>query len=252
MSDCSNYLLRTPLYDDKIILSSHFLIFILEVFMKKIMKPIALIAILAMTMFCFTACGDDDATWGDKYQTLIESGEARDAENYDEMKAELDSIREEIGATYVYAMSPSKDGEPSLDGDVTSEGSFVITIDGSEEPDDWGVDYGWEVQFEEAWNGEAAAARSAWEDSDDGMDLCWSAFAPVYNSDGEVVCILGIDYPANEVVDYRAWDRDSDEWNKFEDEITGEIPAVIEDLIEKVTDYAEEYAAKLSGEEVEE
>ena len=161
-----------------------------------------------------------DAGWGDDYVALLESGEARDYADYDSMKAVLDDIRIESGATYVYVMTPATEGEPDINGTYTSDGSFVITVDGSEDPDDWGVDYGWEIQFTEAWEGMAAAARSAWINDEAGTnhDICWSAFAPVYDSEGNVVCILGIDYPCADVLnDYPEWNRDMEEWNGIEE-----------------------------------
>ncbi len=153
--------------------------------------------------------------FGDKYVALIESGEARDYAGYDELFDPINAMTEEIGATYVYTMSPlGDDGEPVLDSDGT--GSFCITVDGdAEEPDDWATDYGWEIQFTEAWEGAPAAARSAWADSDE--LICWSAFAPILDSEGNVVCILGIDYPANVIFDYPEWNRDADEWNGIEE-----------------------------------
>ncbi|MFA7662049.1 MAG: hypothetical protein WCX59_04470, partial [Anaerovoracaceae bacterium] len=105
------------------------------------------------------------------------------------------------GAYYVYCMVPDENGD------------YLITVDGSEEPDDWMVNYGFEVQFGEAWNGEAAAARSGW---DDDVPI-WSCFAPVFNSAGEVVAIVGIDLPCEILDDYPEWNRDRDEWNGLED-----------------------------------
>lgn len=213
------------------------------------------VAIMALMMaFGLTACGSEDSAapekitvpdeiaavradvegyvedaaadltndgWGDRYVALIESGEARDFQDYDDMKAVLDQIRVDTGATYVYAMSPGTDGVPTLDGDYSENGTFLITVDGSEEPDDWAVDYGWEIQFTEAWEGAAASARSAWSNDDAGTnhDICWSAFAPVYDSEGNVVCILGIDYPCADILnDFPEWNRDADEWCGYEGE----------------------------------
>ena len=218
------------------------------------MKKRILVVLMAMVMvfsmsFSLTGCGGDDPQcWGDKYAALLDSGEAREYEGYDEMKAELDGIREEIGATYVYVLTPAgEDGvTPDPAGANGEDGAYLITVDGSEEPDDWAVDYGWEVQFTEAWTGTPAAARSAWDDSEDLK--CWSAFAPVYTSEGEVVAILGIDYPCTEVaVANPEWNRDAAEWNGFEDEITGEVPVAVSTMRELVTQYAAKYAAKLSG-----
>lgn len=216
--------------------------------MKKYLK--LLVAVLTMAlMLSVTACGDKqdntaDECWADQYAALIESGEARDYADYEAIKAELDKIREESGANYVYALSPDKDGAPSLDGDTTETGSFLITVDGSEEPDDWAVNYGWEIQFTEAWDGTPAAARSAWDDEE---GQCWSAFAPVYGEDGAVVCILGIDYPCGDVIaDFPEWNRDDASWNGFEDKITGDVPEEIQAVIDSTTELADKYAKQLS------
>jgi len=214
------------------------------------MKKRILVVLMAMVMvfsmlFSLTGCGGDDPQcWGDKYAALLDSGEARDYEGYDEMKAELDNIREEIGATYVYVLTPGTDGVPDIAGESGEDGAYLITVDGSEDPDDWAVDYGWEVQFTEAWTGTPAAARSAWNDSDELQ--CWSAFAPVYDSEGTVVAILGIDYPCTEVAQANPeWNRDAAEWNGFEDEITGDVPQDVADMREFVADLAAKYAKAL-------
>ena len=187
--------------------------------------------------------------FGNQYVALLESGKAREYTDYDFMKATLDAVREESGATYVYVMTPGTDGEPDINGDYTEEGTFLITVDGSEDPDDWGVDYGWEVQFTEAWEGEAAAARSAWTNDEAGNnhDICWSVFAPIYDGEGNVVAILGIDYPCADVLnDYPEWNRDMEEWNGYEDEIDEEVPDDIQAIKDKILAMAADYAQKLS------
>ena len=187
--------------------------------------------------------------FGNQYVDLLASGKAREYTDYDFMKATLDAVREESGATYVYVMTPGTDGEPDINGDYTEEGTFLITVDGSEDPDDWGVDYGWEVQFTEAWEGEAAAARSAWinDEAGNNHDICWSVFAPIYDGEGNVVAILGIDYPCADVLnDYPEWNRDMVEWNGYEDEIDEEVPADIQAIKDKILAMAADYAQKLS------
>lgn len=217
---------------------------------KKSKLSVVLLALLMVfSMAAITGCGSDDASWGDRYAALLESGEARDYEDYDALKSELDTIREDCGATYVYVLTPAgEDGiTPDPTGAYDENGSYLITVDGSEDPDDWCVDYGWEIQFTEAWEGTPAAARSAW---DDGGSYCWSAFAPIYDSEGTVVAILGIDYPCDEVITaYPEWNRDAKDgvWNGFEDEITGDVPDDVAAMRELVTNYAAEYAAQLSG-----
>ena len=216
------------------------------------MKKRILVILLAMVMvfsmaFSMTGCGGDDpACWGDKYVALLDSDEARDYEGYGELQGELAAIAEEIGATYVYTLTPA-DAEGNLD--YTSDGAadthFLITVDGCDDPDPWATDYEWEVQFTEAWQGTPAAARSAW---DDGGAFCWSAFAPVKDSEGNTVALLGIDYPCDEVIaENPEWNRDGDVFNGFHDEIKGEVPTAVSDMRQLVTQYAAKYAAKLSG-----
>ena len=141
--------------------------------------------------------------WSDRLELLISQnlGEASmNSAEYTALKSTLDSYRAECGATYMYALVPD------------SEGNYYITIDGSEEPDKWGTDYGSEVQFKEAYEaGLVASARSGWQDGEG--KWCWSVFSPLYNSNGNIIAILGIDYPAPVLADYPEWDRDSDSWN---------------------------------------
>lgn len=159
-----------------------------------------------------------DDGWGDKYVDLLASGEARDYAEYNDIMQVLWDAREECGATYIYALTPLVDGEITYDVEDTSACEyFAITVDGCEEPDDWGVEYEWEIQFTEAWEGAAASARSAWDNYGDGY--CWSAFAPVYDSEGNVVCILGIDYPCDDLIaDFPEWNRDGEEFCGYEGE----------------------------------
>lgn len=214
--------------------------------MRKNSKWSILLLVLLLVLTCFSACGNDtdqqdqqepnvptetvvpdevqavkdhvtslaaeyalklDGDWGDQHAALMATAdeESYDEALYNELKAVLDGYREECGAYYVYA----------LYGEAPYDEAFNITIDGSPEPDDWFTEYEFEIQFKEAAEGEPAAARSAWDDSED--DLCWSAFAPVHDSEGNVVAILGIDYPAPEILDFPEWNRDSEEWNGIEE-----------------------------------
>jgi len=159
--------------------------------------------------------------WGDDYAALLASGEARDYEGYAALEKVLSDYRVESGATYIYALTPCVDGEIVYDVEAVDEVPFAITVDGCEDPDDWGLEYEWEIQFSEAWAGSVASARSAWDDSEegDGSYLCWSAFAPVYDSEGNIVCIVGVDYPVTEeLADFPEWNRDADEWCGYEGE----------------------------------
>lgn len=142
--------------------------------------------------------------WADEYAALLESGQGTDHPEFADLKATLDQFRIESGAYYVYVLT---DMDPDDD-------FFEITVDGSEDPDDWMYQYEVEGQFFVAQEGEPCAALSAWDDDVD--DPVWSAFAPIYDSDDNVVGILGVDYPAPAILDYPEWNRDSDVWNGME------------------------------------
>jgi hypothetical protein len=206
--------------------------------MKRHSKWLMALLVMSMVLFAFAGCGggeaeppeevsDDipaevqavidntvalaanyalqlDGEWADEYAACLASGEGRDYAGYDDLKATLDQFRIESGAYYVYILT---DMDPD-------DGYFEITVDGSEEPDDWMYQYEEEGQFHVAQNGEPCAALSAWDNDVD--DPVWSAFAPVYDSEGNVVGILGVDYPAPEILDFPEWNRDSDEWNGME------------------------------------
>ena len=71
-----------------------------------------------------------------------------DYPGYEDLKATLDQLRIRSGAYYVYILT---DMDPDDD-------YFEITVDGSEEPDDWMYQYEIEGQFLVAQNGEPCAA----------------------------------------------------------------------------------------------
>lgn len=141
-----------------------------------------------------------DGEFGDQHLALIESGQGWDYVDHDAMKAVLDGFRVDSGAYYVYCLI---DADPSDD-------YFEITVDGSEEPDDWYAQYEIESQFLAAMEGTPTPAPSAWDNDVD--DPVWSSFAPIHDSQGNIVAILGVDYPAPEILDFPEWNRDSDEF----------------------------------------
>lgn len=144
--------------------------------------------------------------YADKFVALMDSNEGREWAGYEELKATLDNIRETTGSTYVYILV---DTDPE-------DKFFEITVDGSPEPDPWMEPYDLEGQFTDAMNGTPTAALSAWyDDPDNAKDPTWSAFAPIYDTKGTIVAILGVDYPAPEITDYPEWNRDAPEWNKL-------------------------------------
>ena len=194
--------------------------------MKKSRIRLVLTTLLILTLV-LTGCGGGQESAGPEEETDILQNQ-----DYLTLKESLDGIRTDSGAYYVYMMIPNDDND------------FLITVDGSEEPDDFLTNYGWEVQFTEAMEGEPATARSGWDD-----DVpVWSGFAPVYNSDGKVVGILGVDFPSPEIEDFPEWNRDREEWNGAEDELPAEVPQVVLTAMERPMTIAAEAAETLNGE----
>lgn len=194
--------------------------------MKKSRIRLVLTTLLILTLV-LTGCGGGQEPAGPE-----EEADILQNEDYLALKETLDGIRIDSGAYYVYMMMPN------------DENDFLITVDGSEEPDDFLTNYGWEVQFTEAMEGEPASARSGWDD-----DVpVWSGFAPVYNSNGDVVGILGVDYPSPEMEDYPEWNRDREEWNGAEDGLPAEVPEAVLTAMERPMTIAAEAAETLNGE----
>ncbi|MEN1761958.1 copper amine oxidase N-terminal domain-containing protein [Anoxynatronum sibiricum] len=115
---------------------------------------------------------------GDLHEAIVASGEWDTPEN-EAFRAILKEIKEANGVTYVYTLIKSgTDEDPAL------------LISDSDSPDEYGDAYDMESQFLKAFAGEPAYAVHFWDDEGIVMK---SAFAPIYNSDGQVVAILGID-----------------------------------------------------------
>ncbi len=215
--------------------------------MKKILALLMMIVVILVGCVSYTKTTivtSVKPSWGTLYTTLLQKGKDTDPQLFKDLQSTLSKIREESKATYVYVLMPIKDGVASLEGDI--KGKYMLTIDGSKEPEDWGVTYDYEAQFSEAWSGEVAAARSAWNDGD---IQNWSAFAPIYNAEKKVVAILGIDYPATEVIQkYPEWNRDDEKWNHMEDKISVPVPNEVQNKIDEVKVLVKKYANTLQQE----
>lgn len=182
-------------------------------------------------------------SWASRYVALLNSGQTTNHPYYQELYETLNQIRLESGATYAYIIVPSQNGLPSITGNP--RGEFALTIDGAEEPDEWGELYEFEVQFLEAWQGKPSIARSAWND-DDGQKL-WSGFAPIYDQNRRVVALLGIDYPASDIIKkYPQWNRDDKAWNGYTNKIKGKIPPAVQKRMTLIKNIAQKYAKQLS------
>lgn len=121
---------------------------------------------------------------GDLHEKIVASGEYDTIEN-EAFREILRTIREINDVTYVYTFIKSgTDEEP------------VLLISEADYPEEYGTEYDMEPQFLIAFSGVPAAAKHIW--TDDG-DVYKSAFAPIYNTAGEVVALLGVDALAHEL-----------------------------------------------------
>jgi hypothetical protein len=147
-----------------------------------------------------------DGEWGDMHEAMMQSGQEDGYADFDEMRDILAELLAESGANYLYALYPT---DPD---DVWAD--FMITVDASDDPDEFGVEYEAELGMVRSWNqGLAKTSPYAWED-DNGYH--WSAYAPIHDSNGDVVAVLGLDYPADIVEELTEWNYDSDDWTEFE------------------------------------
>ena len=194
--------------------------------MKKGFKILAVLLVLFLAAMALPGCGSDkeeelpeelaavvakaaafaekyakrlSGEWGDMHALLIESGEGGDFEGYDEMQAVLFGFREESGVDYIYTMYPPG---PKV------VAPYVITVDGSVDVEEYGTAYDWEEEFTAAWDGEAAGSEYAWTDPIGNLVI--SAYAPVYDSEGNITAILGVDYPAPEFEQFPDWIDDGE------------------------------------------
>lgn len=210
--------------------------------MKKVLMTLGLTA----GLFLVSACAPKEEvaqSWADQYTSLVASGQEAAGAEFADLQADLVAIREEIGDAYVYAISPVTAEKLDLDSD--GSGDFMLTVDGSDPAEDWGVVYDAEAQFEEAWSGQVAAARSAWAD---GEEQRWSAFAPIYNSDQKVVALLGIDILVTDVLaDHPEWNRDKAEWNGSTHELAEPLPEDIQKEVDALLTLVEKSAQPLSA-----
>lgn len=212
--------------------------------MKKwVLSLFAVIVLASYLGACAKKTSSVSTSWADRYTSLLHSGKAADGAEFNQLREELMAIREELGDVYIYAISPIKDGKASIDGDETGE--FMLTVDGSEVSEEWGIVYDAEAQFAEAWQGQVATARSAWNDE---SEQRWSVFAPIVNKDKQVVALLGIDSLVTDVMaEYSDWNRDSDNWNGYTDEVPGGYPVAIQEKLEQMSAQVRRYAEKLSA-----
>lgn len=119
---------------------------------------------------------------GDLHEEILASGEWDTPEN-ETFRIPLQQIRKINNATYVYTFVWENDDE-------------VLLISEADWPEEFGTPYDMEPQFLVAFSGTPAAAEHIWVDE----EAMKSAFAPIYNTSGEIVALLGVDFEAPELV----------------------------------------------------
>lgn len=127
-------------------------------------------------------------------ETVKDSGE------YADLLAILNQMATENEAVRMYILVPDDNGNFRLTLD-TAEGTWLDAME--ENP-----------VYDEAYtDGLVASERSGWKDNTGSF---WSAYAPIYNSEGDIYAIVCADCVADKLIDYPEWDRTSDSWNKYE------------------------------------
>ena len=135
-----------------------------------------------------------NGAWGDQHVALMASEKGKDFADFKSMQTTLNGQLAGSGATYIYVIYPS--------GAIEKE-PFFITVDGSAEPDDYGTKLDWEVGFAGGWNGITTAADKVAKD--DNGNLLLSVYSPVRDSKGDIVAVLGVDFPAPEAANFPEW-----------------------------------------------
>lgn len=129
--------------------------------------------------------------YGDLHDAVVEAGNRQNPE-HDELYEIFNGMIYEVGATYLYSFID--DG-----GD-----NNLIIVDGAEpeDMDPFGYEYEKEPWTVEAFEtGQPTVAKATWMD-DYGYGLQKSGFAPIFNSEGEISFLLGIDYPVPQLEEF--------------------------------------------------
>ena len=122
--------------------------------------------------------------FGDMHEKIVRDGH-RDSAEYEEFQKALAMYVDKYKVTYVYTLIKVSD-------DMTN-----LIVDGAEPEyaDDYGEEYEMEPQMVTAFAGKPDYARDIWKDDDFGWQI--SGFAPLYNSQGAIVALIGVDRPVS-------------------------------------------------------
>lgn len=118
---------------------------------------------------------------GDELEVL--KAEDKDTESYNKALDTLRAFQDNIALDYIYGIRQEADG------------SFSFTIDPAEEdPGEFGSPIVSTAALRNAANGVADVDKNAYSDE---WGSFYSAYSPVYNSEGKVVGIVGVDFSAD-------------------------------------------------------
>lgn len=120
---------------------------------------------------------------GDLFERVSEAGEG--SAEYNEVLRVLRSFLQSDKIVYIYTMS------------YLDEDHFQFVVDGDlQNPAALGQAYETEKEMLQAWNGQSCSTE---EVSEDEWGAVYSGYAPIYNSAGEVVGIVGVDYEVSTI-----------------------------------------------------
>jgi hypothetical protein len=147
---------------------------------------------MAKLLALVTAYADElnaaDGYYGDLHDVVVANGN-RQGPEHDELYEIFHNWMLESGATYLYSF-------------IDDGGDYnLIIVDGAfpEDMDPFGYEYEKEPWTIDAFaTGEPQVSLRTWMD-EYGYGLQKSAFAPVFNSAGEISFLLGIDFPVPEL-----------------------------------------------------
>ncbi|MCR5815297.1 MAG: diguanylate cyclase [Ruminococcus sp.] len=118
---------------------------------------------------------------GDELEKL--SAEDKGSESYKKIYDTLRSFQDSMQLDYIYAI------------EKTDDGAFVITIDpDQEDPSEWGEEIETTDALKKAAKGTADVDNVATSDE---WGRFYSAYSPIFNSQGKVVGMVGVDFNAD-------------------------------------------------------
>lgn len=125
---------------------------------------------------------------GDIHETLV-SKEDQESDGYREIRSKMQEFAKETGVAGVFTVTKS------------GEDKTQIIVTGYEDPADIGHEYPYFPEMGAAFGGSSSAIQGIYEDE---WEAKFSGFAPVKNSQGEVVAIVNLNTDASEVIQRRA------------------------------------------------